>query len=582
LVGGKFFNSTVPIINILWWRRGVNANRRRGSNSTDRRGRGNSTDRRGRGGGSSAEYGGKFTYAISSDPTNLDPYFTSDSTMKLWMETIAQENWMGVDPEEWDFLTRFVPIRYFTGGLAESWDMPDQQTMILHIRKNVYWHNKSPMNGRELTAYDVEFSFHRLMGLGSGYTNPSPYVATTLYQPMESATATDKYTCVLKWSAPAVNAMRMCLDGTVYTTVVPPEAVKQFGDLQDWEHAVGTGPFILHDYVSGSSLTTIRNPNYWGYDEHYPENRLPYVDEVKALIIPDNSTRYAAIRTGKIDTVGTSWENMEQITKSNPELISLDYWSWCFSISFPMDRKPWSDIRVRQAMQMAIDLETIAKTHYGDYVDGTPVGAIGHQGYRSEYDDWPQDVKDTYAYNPEGAKALLAEAGYPDGLKCTLTTSSTHDLDLAQILQAYFKDIGVDMTIDVRERTVWNSLMRGGKCDLVTPQWAGYTIVPPMDQFPHYTSGHYDYAYRHVDDPVFAEMNANIRACTDEEEQRKMITEADMYYISQHWDINILPTVTFTLIQPWVKRYAKVSSVPIGQRLSRIWIDQDLKNTMIR
>ena len=69
-----------------------------------------------------------------------------------------------------------------------------------------------------------------------------------------------------------------------------PEAVKKWGNLNDWHHAIGTGPFILKDFVSGSSATLIKNPNYWGYDERYPQNKLPYVDTVKFLIIPDEAT----------------------------------------------------------------------------------------------------------------------------------------------------------------------------------------------------------------------------------------------------------------------------------------------------
>jgi peptide/nickel transport system substrate-binding protein len=67
-----------------------------------------------------------------------------------------------------------------------------------------------------------------------------------------------------------------------------PDAVKKWGDVSDWHHAIGTGPFILKDFVSNRSAALVKNPNYWGYDERYPQNKLPYVDRVKYLIIPDN------------------------------------------------------------------------------------------------------------------------------------------------------------------------------------------------------------------------------------------------------------------------------------------------------
>ena len=82
-----------------------------------------------------------------------------------------------------------------------------------------------------------------------------------------------------------------------------PDAVQKWGDVSDWHHAIGTGPFILKDFVPGNSATLIKNPNYWGYDERYPQNKLPYVDTVKFLIIPDDATALAAMRAGKIDVI---------------------------------------------------------------------------------------------------------------------------------------------------------------------------------------------------------------------------------------------------------------------------------------
>ena len=82
--------------------------------------------------------------------------------------------------------------------------------------------------------------------------------------------------------------------------IYPPEVIEEHGDAQDWRNLVGTGPYMLTDWVKDSSVTYTKNPNYWGYDEKFPENRLPYLDEVKSLIIPDSSTLLAALRTGKI------------------------------------------------------------------------------------------------------------------------------------------------------------------------------------------------------------------------------------------------------------------------------------------
>jgi len=80
-----------------------------------------------------------------------------------------------------------------------------------------------------------------------------------------------------------------------------PEAVKKWGDVRDWHHAIGTGPWILDDFVPGVSATMIKNPNYWGHDERYPQNKLPYINRVNFSIIPDQEKTMAEMRAGRID-----------------------------------------------------------------------------------------------------------------------------------------------------------------------------------------------------------------------------------------------------------------------------------------
>jgi peptide/nickel transport system substrate-binding protein len=101
----------------------------------------------------------------------------------------------------------------------------------------------------------------------------------------------------------------------------PPETVAKYGDMKDWQNAVGTGPFMLTDYVSGSSITFARNPDYWMKDPLHPQNQLPYVDGVKLLIIPDTSTALSALRTGKLDVMeAVVWDDTVSLKKTSPDL----------------------------------------------------------------------------------------------------------------------------------------------------------------------------------------------------------------------------------------------------------------------
>ena len=121
----------------------------------------------------------------------------------------------------------------------------------MHIRKGINWQDIPPVSGREFTAYDVEYHYHRLYGLGSGFTKPAPYHGNvSAYKDLISVKATDKYTVVLKWKTPNPEFI-----GETVITVHSPtaaiearEVVEKWGGLDDWHHAVGTGPFILKEF----------------------------------------------------------------------------------------------------------------------------------------------------------------------------------------------------------------------------------------------------------------------------------------------------------------------------------------------
>ncbi len=534
------------------------------------------------------QYGGTFTISSGREST-FDPYFAGRDmgSMPLWYDSMMMGNWTGVDPEECSFPAFSVSGKYYTGYLAENVEYQDYETIIYHIRKGVNFQNIPPVNGREMTAYDVEYCLHRITGLGSGFTEQSPYLGINLYGPPVSITATDKYTVVVKLPAPSISYTRSWLQGhPCYLSIYPHELIEQYGNLRDWSRVIGTGPFILKDYIAASSYTSVRNPDYWDYDEFFPENQLPYVDAVKVLIIPDSATMRAAMRTGKIDYMSRlKWEDAAAFAESNPEIWQTHSFSDCMTIAMLVDVKPFDDVRVRQALQMSIDLKTVADSYYGGFWDGTPAGVLnsvgGFKDWVAKYDDWPQEVKDGFAYNPEGAKELLAEAGYPEGFKCTLTCSTAADLDLLQIIQAYFKDIGVDIEINTMEPTVAKSYCLAGKAEMSAGQthfW--FTWQYPLDMVNILSKSYHDYSITHIDDPYFEDLNAKMQKTLDMDELKKLWMEAEIYAISHHWRLTVTPTVSFKLVQPWVKRLADVTTMNLGAQYARLWIDQELKESM--
>ena len=549
------------------------------------------------------EYGGTLTFARKS--MGAEPHFVSG-----FLEKLSVGDW-GIDRDETDWRTTYVPVPSLIGALAESWEQPDPLTWIAHIRKGVHWQDKPPVNGRELTAYDVEYNYHRHLGIPDkyGFTEPPPYPASkALGAILESVTATDDWTVVFKLKGPNVGAERLIFDnetGFIY----PPGIIKQGGDatvlaynmpaLEDWRDLVGTGPYMLTDYVEGSSVTWIKNPNYWGFDEKYPQNRLPYIDELRALIMPEVATQLAALRTAKLDYVGshgdTQLKSIDQVVslqRTNPEIVLHQYYyrsdnSFIFNGQNVVDNPPFNDIRVRRAMQMALDLETLNATYFKGYGNTTPEGVISTDvtGYAMPFEDWPEDVKKVFDYDPAGARQLLAEAGYPEGIKTTLVHNQGFDLSYAELAATYWSDIGIDVEITVVDGAAFGPL--AGKTDgsgIFSSTNPGLMSQSNANRGGFYYLPHYATAgFRGFNDPAFDAMSEAAITATTIEEQKRIVREANMLIVKEQWVIWGPESPQFQAHQPWVKGYN--GELWIGrnnfyQVFARLWIDSEMKEAM--
>ena len=533
------------------------------------------------------QYGGTVTLQITQDPPVWDMLNynqgngsgTVGDTLGIIYEGLAGFD-LSVDRNVWNFMTQYVPIKYNTGRLAQSWEIaPDWMSYTFHIRQGVHWQNIAPVNGREFTAYDEEWNWNRNLGL-NGFPK-SPYYPTANFVDIISVTATDKYTVVFKTSRPSSAMLSILLDSGSTNGVQPREAVELWGNLNDWRHQIGTGPFMIKDDVPASSVTFIKNPNYYMYDYKYPQNRLPYADQVNLLVIVDPSTAIAGLRTGKLDLyTNINFQQVASIKKTNPELQQITRPLNGDALWLMVDKAPFNDINVRKAMQMSIDLNTIAQSLYGGYVTGTPVGLVGQQGYYVPYAEWPQDVKDGYTYNVAGAKKLLAAAGYPTGFSCTAVTANNYDLDLVQILKSYLAVIGVDMTVQVMTPAAFTTYITAGLHQMCF--YTGYNgTFPPINALNSDYSKHYRSTYGHINDPVFDGLMDKLKASIDENQSAELSKQADMRGITMQWRVMVLPKVAMDLYQPWFHGYqGEVRTLyTVGPYL---WIDQNLKKSMGR
>ena len=548
------------------------------------------------------EYGGTLTQGLIWGDVDFRPDAYMGNVSLLIIsgvnEKLAMVDW-AIDRDIYPFLTGYVaPVYALTGALAESWEQPDDKTYIFHIRQGVHWHDKPPMNGRELTAYDVEHSFHRMLGnklTGTEFSEaePSPGGGSLVALPFESITATDKYTVVMKLKEPNLAALNYILDW--YSMVIqPPEVIEQYGGDFDWENVVGTGPFMLTDWVPGSSITWTKNPNYWGFDEKYPENRLPYIDKLTGLCMVEAATRVAGLRTGKIDFIG--WPGGSQISvvdqaqslmRTNPELV-VHTWSERSNncVWLNVSKPPFDDIRVRHAMQMALDLETINDTYFKGYADTIPRGRVGRElkGYAIPFEEWPEEIKQYHRYDPEAAEKLLDEAGYKRGadgirFKTTYLHGSYQDLGYSELVAAYWRAIGIDLDIEVVTYSEHGARETTGDFGMsVTP---GGTKGFPAGQVQYFWSGWDRNAV--VRDAQYDALYEAMQAATTMEEEMRLIKQMDMRSIEQFWALWGPLAPVFSFHQPWVIGYNAEGGFGGRQHhvvFSRLWIDSELKEAM--
>lgn len=483
------------------------------------------------------QYGGSVNFRFGSVSPTWDIMTFMGAEFTLYFEYLAMRNWT-TDRSICD-MHGYVPAKYYAGLLAERWEQNDPNTYTFYLRHGITFQNKAPVNGRELTAYDIEEHYARLLGTGHGYTVGSPMFAGRLAN-WDSITATDKYTLVFKVKKPSIQSFTKILESTVSNGIEAPEAVKaEGGALTDWTKAVGTGPWMLTDYVEGNQVTFTKNPNYWGYDERHPENKLPYTDNVKIFIIPDISTAMAAVRTGKTDTMGgdsnlnLTWEQASSLEKTNPEMSKEPIAGMGYTLNIRVDKAPFGDIRVRKALNMAIDRPAGLKTYYHNAVDGNACGIVNPviKGYCYAYSDWPQALKDEYTYNPTKAKELLAAAGYPDGFKTSVVAPNNFDTNLLQVFKANMADVGIDMEISVMDFGTFNEMVVLGKHEALA--WWKTGGPGPANLDDYVTNARMNMG--RIVDPKVDQLADQITYAATDEDLRKYSIEADKYMFEQHY-----------------------------------------------
>ncbi len=513
-------------------------------------------------------YGGVMVRQNPNDPPTLDPYQTTASQMlntvgpvydRLAHLTLGP----GVDP----YVLSQGP------GLAESWDISkDLMTYTFHLRKGVKWQNVPPVNGREFDAEDVKFTFDLYASSSS--------IQKGFFTDLDRVEVVNRYTVVVH--------MKRVNPGFLATMTQPDSGFilpRESPQINRKLTAIGTGAFTpATDYEYKVGITLRRNPDYWGTDER--GNRLPFMDGVRIVVLLDDSQRLAAFRTGKIDTGAptASPEAVQALLRTNPTTLIQEYQGASIApMGFRLDKEPWSDVRVRRAMNMAIDYDVVAQTLFGQkYANpSAAMSKIWFEGFDNRIETLTKDCGCSwYQYNPKRAKELLAEAGYPNGFTTSLEYGYDNQTERHELYAAYWKDIGVNVQLKRQDYTIWRAnLDKGAWTDI-----QAWTFVFPSASTPYQNidflvpgrAGNSNYGW--INDPVLTGMvDSFYGALGDEAKQKDIYTKIRAHTLDQAFQIPSSVGRTFTAFSPRLRNFQPRVSVLTGEyrEMTPTWIDDD-------
>ena len=401
--------------------------------------------------------GGNLVYARQNETQGLDPLNAANGNGDIFADELLYTPLVRSDPTGGD---KLVP------GLATSWDVSsDGLTYTFHLRPGVQF-----SNGQKLTAADVKFSLDRfgnpkintlLSNVAAGYKSSEVVNASTVAVHLSTPVAAFLYNI------------------SIFPAFIVPKNLVESQGAAFFKHPVGTGPFELKEFVAGSHITFTRNPHYW-------EAGKPYLNTVRFDFATDSNSRLLELENGQAqiaDGVLFSQITSVQARKKlvvQPAKVPLFVGLW-----LNHKRGPFADLKVRQAMQYALNKQLINKTIFRN------TGTIPNSVLMALQGDAPSSTVKPYPYDLAKAKALMAQSGYAKGFSTTLQYPSGYDYykQLALLMQSEYRAIGINITLTEEPAATATTNWSKSSYDMIFPfaQFTSDVVVP--DEYAQFLAG---------------------------------------------------------------------------------------------
>lgn len=357
---------------------------------------------------------GVLRFAIETEPVGLDPNQVTAFASHRILENV------------YDSLLRYDETMQLVPNLAKDFEVKDAYTVVFELRDNVFFHD-----GTKMSVEDVLYTFERISDPDYG----SP--AASYYADVESIKALDDKTVEFKLKTPSVNALLDNFAG-VNSSIVSKEFVE--GDANMQLVTNGTGPFKLSKYSEGNYISLLKNENYY-------INGVPKVDELRFVIIPEEVARVAALRNGDVSITQINEPlSLNQLSSNQYNVYRQPVLSY-YLLGINNNVEPLNNPKVRRALSYAVNREQIIQMIA--FGEGSVTGIMNPtvEAWAIKPSEFPE-----YTYNPQKAKELLKEAGYPNGFEFSITVAARYNFDkIAQAMQAQLAAVGITAKLDMVE-----------------------------------------------------------------------------------------------------------------------------------
>ncbi|HZQ35971.1 MAG TPA: ABC transporter substrate-binding protein [Dehalococcoidia bacterium] len=426
-------------------------------------------------------------------------------------------------------------IQTLTGDLADPPQQPDNQTYVFKLRPGIKWQNVPPVNGRALTADDIKYCIE--------VYQKAP-VQGPIYRDVDSVQTPDANTVVIKLKQPASYFLGNMAEPD--NLVFSREQHDAPGGLGTGP--IGTGPFIYGGGTLHQGYKARKNPDYFKKDQ-WTGKQLPYLDGLEVTYIQDPDAASAAFRANQIDQITPAdKQHWLDFLKTNPALITQictpppsaqPYYAW------NLDKPPFNDVRVRQALSLAIDRDAILT---GVYDGMAGYGYAQDQSYFGQEWPWTKDQLGKYVnFDVKTAKQLLAAAGFTNGLGRTIDfhyfVSVGSPFDNQQLVADQWKrNLGIDVNnIVPPDYATWADQFFNKKyADVIMAWFAGPSLDPDAYAYGALNSKSTK-NYFHVNDPQIDQWTEAQRTELDTKKRQailQQIMQRDLDQCYRLWTLN--------------------------------------------